>query len=140
MFSSLPTRTPGPFCRAAFQLTVPNPVLGLFLPRCRTLPFPLLTGMRSLSAHVSSLLGSLWRHHSPLVHWAVWGHLQTCCCITYIINKDVKWDLLLTPKVFCLLLASSKTVPLITSLWAWLFSTFSVHLAVGPAHLSAASP
>jgi len=34
--------------------------MGLSLPRCRTLHFPLLNCMRFLSAHFSSLLRSLW--------------------------------------------------------------------------------
>ena len=39
--------------------------LGLFLPRCRTLHFPLLNFMRLLSAHFSSLSRSLWMAAQP---------------------------------------------------------------------------
>ena len=73
----------------------------MFLPRGRTLHFPLLNFMRFLAAHCSSLSRSLCttEQHDPLVYscssqlGVIYKLAEgTLCPILQIINEDVKWD------------------------------------------------
>ena len=87
-------RTPGTFFSAVMLSSwVASGIywlLGLFLPKCRSLHFTLLKFIRFLSAHSSSLSRSLW-----IAAWPLWlsspSHFLSPEIIQ-IVNEDVKHD------------------------------------------------
>lgn len=107
----------------------------------RTYCFPLLNGVRFLPLHFFSLLRLLWmaaqRSQFCVISRLVEGILWP---ITQIIKEDVNqgqtlhWPLQYTASTGSQL----DFEPLITTLLAWLFSPFSIHVAVHSAHTSSA--
>ena len=114
--------------------------LGLFFPRCRTLHISLLNFMKFLSAHFSSLSRSLWMAAQ------LCGVLVTCPSFVSSANlvrlhsvpssRSLMKVLNRTgPSIYSwgpLLVTGLQLdfVPLITTLWAWPFSQFSIHVSV----------
>ncbi|KAK4806792.1 hypothetical protein QYF61_005588 [Mycteria americana] len=114
--------------------------LGLFLPRGRTLPFPLLNFMRFLSAHFSSLFRSLWMAArssaisatpptfvSPANLLRVHSAPSSRSLMKMLNRTGPSIDPWATPLVTGIQL---DFVPLIATLWAQPFSQFSIHLTV----------
>ncbi|XP_066851872.1 lethal(3)malignant brain tumor-like protein 2 isoform X4 [Anser cygnoides] len=101
MFNLVSTRTPGSFLAKVLLLSTRSAsgvcwCLGLFLPRGRTLHFPVLNFTGFSSAHFSSLSRSLWMAAQPPGVSAAppsfvssGNLLRAHCHVTQIINEDV---------------------------------------------------
>lgn len=150
MFNLMSTKTPISFSAKLLSSWFSPSMywcLGLFFHRCRTLQFSLLNFMRFLSTSLEfppnspGCWGSSDWQHNPLAYQPLPQFCVTCKFVEVHSatsstspskNKTRPsidtWD---TPLVTGLQLGF---VSLITTLWTWLFSQFSIHLSVFSSH------